>query len=170
MMKNKNRPLGVRVGIGYDVHRFSGHGPLRLGGITIPFARGLEGHSDADVLLHAVADALLGAIGAPDIGELFPSADPRYRRANSQVFVRGAYALVTRQGWALGNLDATVMADAPSLSSYKARMCQVLSRLLHVTTQQVSVKAKTTEAFCPSTHGIAAHVVVLLTPRSRKIG
>jgi len=156
----------MRVGIGYDVHRFDGKRPLRLGGVTIPFSKGLAGHSDADVLLHAVADALLGAVGAPDLGEQFPSSDPRYRQADSRAFVRAAYATVRQQGWSIGNVDATVIADAPRLVSYKAQMSRAISRLLQIRATQVSVKAKTTEAFCPGKGGIAAHAVVLLRRRT----
>jgi 2-C-methyl-D-erythritol 2,4-cyclodiphosphate synthase len=152
----------MRVGIGYDVHRFDGRGPLRLGGITVPCARRLAGHSDADVLLHAVADALLGAIGAPDLGEQFPSDDPRYRRADSRRFVEAAYAAARRQGWVLGNLDATIIADIPRLTAAKARMGRAISRLLEVPAGCVSVKAKTTEGFPPGGRGIAAQAVVLL--------
>ena len=154
----------MRVGIGYDVHRFNGKRPLKLGGVAIPFARGLDGHSDADVLLHALADAMLGAIGAADIGEQFPSEDPRYRDADSRLFVRAALSKVRRQGWAIGNVDATVIADAPRLVGYKAQMRRAISRLLKVRATQVSVKAKTTEAFCPGKGGIAAQAVVLLRP------
>ncbi len=160
----------MRIGIGYDVHRFDGPArgagkrPLKLGGITIPFRRGLAGHSDADVLLHAVADALLGAIGAPDLGEQFPSTDARYRNADSRVFVTAAYAKVRQQGWSIGNVDATVIADAPNLSGYKTRMSRAISRLLAIEPTRVSVKAKTTETFCPGTGGIAAQAVVLLEP------
>ncbi len=173
----------MRIGIGYDVHRFNGKPayrarrrgagtrPLKLGGVTIPFSRGLAGHSDADVLLHALADALLGAIGAPDIGEQFPSADPRYRNADSRMFVQAAYARVRREGWSIGNVDTTVIADAPKLVGYKRRMCRAISRLLVVEATRISVKAKTTEAFCPGKGGIAAQAVVLLEPspqRSRR--
>src|SRR3989338_6432829 len=103
----------MRIGIGYDIHRFNGKRPLKLGGVTIPFSRGLLGHSDADVLLHAVADALLGAVGAPDRGEHFPPGVPRYRDADSRMFVRQAYTQIRRRGLAVGNVDATVIADAP---------------------------------------------------------
>ncbi|MBI3011915.1 MAG: 2-C-methyl-D-erythritol 2,4-cyclodiphosphate synthase [Candidatus Omnitrophica bacterium] len=164
----------MRVGIGYDVHRFNGppappaggaragKRPLKLGGVTIPFRRGLSGHSDADVLLHAVADALLGAIGAPDLGEQFPSSDPRYRNADSRTFVQAATAAVRREGWAIGNVDATVIADAPRLVGHKAGMRRAISRLLKIRPSQVSVKAKTTEGFAPGRAGIAAQAVVLL--------
>ena len=163
----------MRVGIGYDIHRFNGRGPLKLGGVTVPFSRGLSGHSDADVLLHALADALLGAIGAPDLGEQFPSSDPRYRRADSRLFIERAYATIKRQGWAVGNVEATVIADAPTLIGHKARMCRSISKLLQVAPSQVSVKAKTTEGFAPGAGGIAAQAVVLLrraTGRRPKAG
>ena len=172
----------MRIGIGYDVHRFNGppapvcrrrtatgrrgaradKRPLKLGGVTIPSARGLSGHSDADVLLHAVADALLGAIGAPDLGEQFPSSDRRWRNADSRTFVKAAYAQVRRKGWSVENLDATVIADAPRLVGHKIKMRRAISRLLGVDPACVSVKAKTTEGFSPAGSGIAAQAVVLL--------
>lgn len=152
----------MRVGIGYDIHRFNGKGPVKLGGIMIPHKRGLAGHSDADVLLHALSDALFGAIGAPDIGEQFPSNDPRYRKADSRQFVRAAYATIRKEGWAVGNLDATVIADTPKLLGYKRRMAQAISHLLGIKPSQVSVKAKTTEGLGHGGAGIAAQVVVLL--------
>lgn len=158
----------MRIGIGYDIHRFNGKRPLKLGGVTIPFARGLAGHSDADVLLHAVADALLGAIGAPDLGEQFPPGHPRYRNADSRIFVQWAYRQVRRQGLSVGNVDATVIADQPKLTPYKMRMRRAISALLQVDTERVSVKAKTTEGFAPGKGGIAAHAVVLLTPSKPK--
>lgn len=166
----------MRVGIGYDVHRFNGphprggKRPLRLGGITVPYARGLSGHSDADVLLHALADALFGAIGVPDIGEQFSSRDPRYRHADSRVFVEAARTSMRRRGWRIGNIDATVIADAPMLVGYKTQMARAIGRLLGISAAQVSVKAKTTEAFCPGKQGIAAHVVVLVaSSKSRAV-
>lgn len=164
--------MKMRVGIGYDVHRFAGHrlrgpGSVRLGGVAIPYSRGLSGHSDADVLLHAVADALLGAIGAADLGEQFPSHDQRYRKADSRIFVRAARAQAKRRGWSVGNVDATVIADEPRLIGYKAQMRRAISRLLDVDSSQVSVKAKTTEAFCPGKRGIAAQAIVLLARASR---
>ncbi len=168
----------MRIGIGYDVHRFNGppargaragKRPLKLGGITIPSARGLSGHSDADVLLHAVADALLGAIGAPDLGEQFPSSDRRWRSVDSRAFVKAAYAQVRRKGWLVGNLDATVIADSPCLVGHKMNMRRAISRLLGVDADCVSVKAKTTEGFSPAGGGIAAQAVVLLRPARRAL-
>ena len=155
----------MRVGIGYDIHRFNGKRPLKLGGVTIPFRRGLAGHSDADVLLHALADALLGAIGAPDLGEQFPSSDRRYRNADSRTFVEAACQQIRRRGWSVGNVDATVITDAPRLTIYKAAMRRAISDLLAVDAAQVSVKAKTTEGFAPGAGGIAAQAVVLLKRR-----
>ncbi len=163
----------MRVGIGYDIHRFdgpaSGRGvrnrPLKLGGVVIPHARGLVGHSDADVLLHAVADALFGAVGAPDIGEQFPSSNARYRNADSRAFLKAAKAAVRRKGWAIGNIDATVVADAPRLTGHKYKMSRAIGKLLAIPAADVSVKAKTTEGFAPGKQGIAAHAVVLLTKR-----
>ncbi len=160
----------MRVGIGYDIHRFNGKGPLRLGGVTIPFSQGLAGHSDADVLLHAVADALLGAIGAPDLGEQFPSSDARYRGADSRTFVRAAFAQVRRRGWAVGNVDATVITDQPKLVGYKTKMSRAIGALLEIRSTQVSVKAKTTEGLGHGRKGIAAHAVVLLHASRRPAG
>ncbi len=153
----------MRVGIGYDVHRFSNNGSsLKLGGVAIPHHHGLLGHSDADVLLHAITDALLGAIGAPDIGELFPPSDRQYKGKDSRWFVEQAYARVRRAGYVVGNVDATVVADAPKLTPYKMKMRHVIARLLKVQPSAVSVKGKTTEGLSPAKQGIAAHAVVLL--------
>jgi len=153
----------MRVGIGYDIHRFDARGrPLKLGGVTIPSSRGLAGHSDADVLLHAITDAMLGAIGAPDLGELFPPSDPRYRNMDSRWFIRTVLHKVRRAGWRVGNVDATVVTDVPKLTNHKAKMRAAISRLLQVTPSAVSVKAKTTEGLPPGKRGIAAQAVVLL--------
>ncbi|MBI4323388.1 MAG: 2-C-methyl-D-erythritol 2,4-cyclodiphosphate synthase [Candidatus Omnitrophica bacterium] len=158
----------MRIGIGYDIHRFNGRrGILTLGGIGIPQAPTLAGHSDADVLLHALADALLGAIGAPDLGELFPPTDPKYRHADSRLFVQAARARIARAGWRVSNVDATVVTDEPTLTPYKPKMRRAISRLLQVKPSDVSVKAKTTEGLPPGKRGIAAQVVVLLKKARR---
>lgn len=159
----------MRVGIGYDIHRFDGaHRPLRLGGVTIAHPRGLAGHSDADVLLHAIADALLGAVGAPDLGELFPPTDPRYANRDSRWFIEQIFTKIRRAGWRIGNVDTTVVADAPKLGRYKDTMRGAISRLLRVKPSAVSVKAKTTEGLPPGKRGIAAHAVVLLKKTRQK--
>ena len=158
----------MRVGIGYDVHRFGGKGPIRLGGIPIVHPKGLSGHSDADVLLHALADALFGAAGLPDIGEQFPSSDVKYHAIDSAVFVKQAAAQIRRRGWAVSNIDATVIADSPKLIGLKGKMAQAIGRLLSIPAGAVSVKAKTTEGCCPGKQGIAAHAVVLLKPLGKK--
>ena len=158
----------MRVGIGYDIHRFSGKGPIRLGGVSIPHAKGLSGHSDADVVLHAIADALFGAVGAPDIGEQFPSSDARYRRVDSRLFVARAVAQARRAGWAVGNVDSTIITDSPRLVGFKPKMAQAIAQLLAVRAADVSVKAKTTEGCCPGKQGVAAYAVVLLKPLRKK--
>ena len=158
----------MRIGIGYDIHRFGRNGgTLKLGGVTIPHPRGLVGHSDADVLLHAITDTLLGAAGAPDLGELFPPSDPTWRKADSRVFLKHAERLARRGGWRIGNLDAVIVADAPAVSPYKAAIRRSIGRLLKVPASSVSLKGKTTEGFAPGKHGIVAQAVVLLerTPR-----
>ena len=152
-----------RIGIGYDIHPFGrAKGPVRLGGIDVPHPKRLAGHSDADALLHALTDALLGAIGAPDIGELFPPSHSAYRNKDSRWFVAQANARVRKAGWRVGNVDTIVIADAPRLTGYKARMSREIARLLGVAPSAVSVKAKTTEGFPPARRGIAAQAVVLL--------
>jgi len=153
----------MRIGLGFDIHRFTSRGgTLKLGGVTIPHSRGLAGHSDGDVLLHAIADALLGAIAGPDLGELFPSSDPSLRQADSRRFVEHSYALVRRAGWRVANLDAVVVSDAPRLAPHKPKILQALGRLLALPPEAVSVKSKTTEGFSPGADGISAQAVVLL--------
>ncbi|MBE3550158.1 MAG: 2-C-methyl-D-erythritol 2,4-cyclodiphosphate synthase [Brockia lithotrophica] len=153
-----------RVGIGYDVHRFAVTRPLVLGGISIPYDRGLEGHSDADVLLHALADALLGALALGDIGEHFPNTDPRFRDLDSTEIVRHAYGLVRARGYHVGNVDAVVVAEEPKLSPYIPEMRKRIAEILDTSLNRVSVKATTPERLgaLGKKEGIAAWVVVLL--------
>ena len=153
----------MRIGYGYDVHRFRpAGGVLKLGGIELAADRGLAGHSDADVLLHAITDALLGAIAGPDLGELFPSSESRYRSADSRLFIRRARELMARSGWRVANLDTVVIADTPRITPHKTALRRSISGLLGLSPEMVSVKAKTTEGFPPGREGIAAHAVVLL--------
>jgi len=156
-----------RVGQGFDSHRFAAGRPLILGGVRIPYDRGLSGHSDADAALHAVTDAVLGAVGEDDIGEHFPDTDPRWEGADSVAFLAEAVRLAAAKGYRPVNCDLTILAEAPKLGPYKPRMRRCIAELLGVGEQNVSVKAKTGEGmgFVGRGEGIAALAVVLLTER-----
>lgn len=154
----------MRIGHGYDVHRLVEGRRLILGGVDIPYDKGLLGHSDADVLVHAVMDALLGAMGAPDIGQLFPDKDPAYKGADSMVLLARVAEIMAARGYVLGNLDATILAQAPKLAPHIPAMKENISRVLGVSIEQVNVKATTEEhlGFTGSGEGMAAHAVCLL--------
>jgi 2-C-methyl-D-erythritol 2,4-cyclodiphosphate synthase len=156
----------MRIGHGYDVHRLVEGRSLILGGVRIPFEKGLDGHSDADVLTHAVMDALLGAAAMGDIGKLFPDTDDRYLGADSIALLREVDRRLTEAGYRLGNLDVTVIAQRPKLAPYINQMRQNLAAALRTELQNVSVKATTEEhlGFTGSGEGIAAHAVCLLEP------
>ena len=156
----------MRIGHGYDVHRLVSGRALILGGVTIPYEKGLDGHSDADVLVHAVMDALLGAAAMGDIGKLFPDTDDRYLGADSVALLREVDRRLTEAGYRLGNLDVTVIAQRPKLAPYINQMRQNLAAALRTELQNVSVKATTEEhlGFTGSGEGIAAHAVCLLEP------
>lgn len=156
----------MRIGHGYDVHRLVEGRALVLGGVRIPFEKGLDGHSDADVLTHAVMDALLGAAAMGDIGKLFPDTDDRYLGADSIALLREVDRRLTEAGYRLGNLDVTVIAQRPKLAPYINQMRQNLAAALHTELQNVSIKATTEEhlGFTGSGEGIAAHAVCLLEP------
>lgn len=154
----------MRIGHGYDVHRFGAGEHIVLGGVSIPHTRGLVAHSDGDVLIHAVCDALLGAIAAGDIGRHFPDTDPDNADIDSRVLLRRVVQLVSGAGYRLGNLDATVVAQAPRLAPHIDAMCANLAQDLAVDPGRVNVKATTTEklGFAGREEGIAAHAVALL--------
>ena len=154
----------MRIGHGYDVHRLVEGRSLILGGVRIPFEKGLDGHSDADVLTHAVMDALLGAAAMGDIGKLFPDTDDRYLGADSTALLREVDRRLTEAGYRLGNLDVTVIAQRPKLAPYINQMRQNLAAALRTELQNVSVKATTEEhlGFTGSGEGIAAHAVCLI--------
>jgi len=154
----------MRVGHGYDVHRLAAGRPLILGGVEIPFEKGLDGHSDADVLTHAVMDALLGAAALGDIGQLFPDSDDRYLGVSSLTLLAAVRERLQAAGWRAENIDATILAERPKLSPYEGQMRQNLAAVLELEAGQVSVKATTEEGlgFTGQKLGIAAHAVCLI--------
>jgi 2-C-methyl-D-erythritol 2,4-cyclodiphosphate synthase len=158
----------MRIGIGYDVHALVAGRPLIIGGVTVPHARGLDGHSDADVLLHAICDALLGALALGDLGQHFPDSDPKWKGADSRALLRHVVSLVRARGYGVGNVDATVIAQAPKLAPFVAAMRDNVAADLGCDAACVSIKATTTErlGFEGREEGIAAQAVVLLTPTS----
>ncbi len=154
----------MRIGHGYDVHKLVHGRDLILGGVKIPHTLGLLGHSDADVLLHAVSDALLGALALGDIGKHFPDTDPAYKGADSLMLLRRVMQLVREQGYGVGNIDATILAQAPKLRPYIDKMRRNIADAVGADTAQISVKATTEEhlGFTGREEGIAAHAVALL--------
>ena len=154
----------MRVGIGHDTHRFAAGRPLLLGGVRVEHARGLDGHSDADIVLHAVTDALLGAAGLGDIGDAYPDTDPAWHNADSRLFLRETLARLNRDGWAVVNLDVIVFAQEPKLGPLKTKLRDNLARLLGVAAADVNVKAKTGEKVGHIGRGeaIACQAVVLI--------
>ena len=156
----------IRVGIGTDVHRLEAGRKLILGGVEIPFDKGLLGHSDGDVLLHAVTDALLGACGLPDIGELFPDTDPQYAGADSRELLTQACRRVATAGYRPSNLDCVVHAEKPKLSAHKSTIAESVACLVGLPAERVCVKAKTNEGLGPVGEGlaIASTVVASVVP------
>ncbi|WP_273149715.1 2-C-methyl-D-erythritol 2,4-cyclodiphosphate synthase [Methylophaga thiooxydans] len=154
----------MRIGHGYDVHRFIENRPLIIGGMTIPHSHGLEAHSDGDVLIHAVCDALLGAAGLWDIGHHFPDTDAAFKNIDSRVLLRRVISDLTDLGWKVGNIDATVIAQAPKLAPYIPAMRSVLAEDLAIADTAINIKATTTEklGFAGRKEGIAAHAVTLI--------
>jgi len=154
----------MRIGTGYDVHRLIAGRPLVLGGVTIPFEKGFLGHSDADVLVHAACDALLGAAGLADIGHHFPDSDARYKNIYSIELLRRTYELVREHGYLLINMDATVFAQAPKLAPHRESMQQTMAQAMGVSADQINVKATTTEGLgeVGAGEGMAAMCVVLI--------
>lgn len=152
----------VRIGQGLDLHRLIPGGPLRLGGIDLPHDRASQGHSDGDVVLHVLTDAILGALGAGDIGQHFPDDDSRWRGADSAVFLREALNLCRERGFAVGCVDVTVMLERPKIGPHRKAMVDHLAELLEVSAERVSVKAKTSEGLGPIGAGeaVAAMAVV----------
>lgn len=156
--------MKIRVGYGYDVHRLVEGRELWLGGIRLEHSRGLLGHSDADVLIHAICDAILGAANMRDIGYHFPDTEPKYKGADSKLLLAETLRIVGEKGYRLGNVDATVCAERPKLKAHIPEMQQCLARVMGVDADDVSIKATTTEklGFTGREEGISAHAVVLL--------
>jgi len=154
----------IRIGVGYDIHRLAGDRKLMLGGLEITHDRGLLGHSDADVVLHAVTDALLGAAGLPDIGDLFPDTDDVFKDADSRELLADVMARIRGKGFQVGNLDVIVHAEAPKMSPYKKPMADSIAKVIGVQPDRVNVKAKTNEGVGPVglSNAIACTTVVLL--------
>ncbi|EIJ2377679.1 MULTISPECIES: 2-C-methyl-D-erythritol 2,4-cyclodiphosphate synthase [Vibrio] len=154
----------IRIGHGFDVHKFGGEGPVIVGGVAIPYEQGLIAHSDGDVALHALTDALLGAIAAGDIGRHFPDTDDKWKGANSRELLKDVYRRVKEQGYRLGNADVTIMAQAPKMAPHIDAMCAAIAEDLETDISNINVKATTTErlGFTGRKEGIATEAVVLL--------
>lgn len=154
----------IRVGQGYDVHRFKDGGDVILGGVKIDYEQGLEAHSDGDVVLHALCDAILGAAALGDIGKHFPDTDPEFKGADSRVLLRHVYGIVQDKGYKLVNADITIIAQAPKMSPHTAAMCRNIADDLHVDVDFINVKATTTEklGFEGRKEGIAVQAIVLI--------
>lgn len=156
--------MKIRVGHGFDVHRFGGEGPCTLGGVKVPYEKGLVAHSDGDVLIHAVCDAILGALALGDIGHFYPDNDDKFLNIDSRILLRDVYLKIKTLGFVIGNVDVTVLAQVPKLAPYEQKMRENLAEDLQTDLQNVSIKATTTEklGFVGRKEGIAVEAVVLL--------
>ncbi|AXQ13022.1 MULTISPECIES: 2-C-methyl-D-erythritol 2,4-cyclodiphosphate synthase [Shewanella] len=156
--------MNIRIGHGFDVHKFGGEPPLVLGGVKVPYHTGLLAHSDGDVVLHAISDAILGAMALGDIGKHFPDTDAEFKGADSRVLLRHCYRLALDKGFRLGNLDVTIIAQAPKMAPHIEAIRQMLAEDLHTDLDSINVKATTTEklGFTGRSEGIAVEAVVLM--------
>jgi len=154
----------IRIGHGYDVHKFGGNGPITISGVKIPYSQGLIAHSDGDVAIHALCDAILGALALGDIGRHFPDNDDAYKGIDSRELLSQVYQLAVEKGYRLGNADITIIAQAPKMAPFINEMCCELARVLNVEIDTLNVKATTTEQLGPMgrKEGIATHAVVIL--------
>ena len=164
-IKAKEQSLFMRIGHGYDVHRLAADRPLIIGGVKIPYEKGLLGHSDADVLLHAVSDALLGAAALGDIGKHFPDTDDSFLGADSMVLLKRVVELIWENGYAVGNIDSTIIAQKPKMAEFIPTMKENIATVCNISPDRVNVKATTEEqlGFTGSGEGISAHAVALIT-------
>lgn len=158
----------IRIGQGFDVHQLVEGRDCIIGGVTLPYEKGLLGHSDADVLLHAITDAVLGALAMGDIGKHFPDTDPEFKDADSLKLLNHVWALIRERGYSLGNIDATIIAQKPKMAPYIPQMVEIIAKALEAELDQVNVKATTTEqlGFAGRGEGIAAQAVVCLIKES----
>lgn len=158
-----------KIGFGYDVHRFGENRKLILGGIEIPHTKGLSGHSDADVLLHAICDAILGALALGDIGHHFPNTDPKYKNIDSKILLNEVYYLMSERNFEIGNIDATVLLEQPKLAPFISKMRAAIAKILNTYEDQISIKATTSEGlgFAGREEGCAAYSTVLLTKKDK---
>jgi 2-C-methyl-D-erythritol 2,4-cyclodiphosphate synthase len=156
--------MNIRIGNGYDIHQLVADRPLILGGVIIPHTLGLLGHSDADVLTHAIMDALLGALGLGDIGHFFPPSDPQWQGADSIMLLKQVLSLIQAQGWQIGNIDSTIVAEQPKLKPHLKAMRSCLAQAMETKVEQISIKATTNEKLGPvgREEGICAYAVALL--------
>ena len=156
--------MKIRIGHGFDVHRFGGEGPCTLGGVKVPYEKGLVAHSDGDVLIHAVCDAILGALALGDIGHFYPDNDDKFLNIDSRILLQDVYLKIKTLGFVIGNVDVTVLAQVPKLAPYELKMRENLAEDLQTDLQNVSIKATTTEklGFVGRKEGIAVEAVVLL--------
>ncbi len=156
--------MDIRVGFGFDSHEFVKGKKLILGGVEIPCEYGLKGHSDGDALLHALTDAILGAIGERDIGEIFRDTDPRWKNANSEIFLREALRIMKEKGFKIVNLDCAVITDKPKIAPYKERIRENLSGLLDIPKDRISIKGKRREGFCEGNGLVCMCTLLLIKP------
>jgi 2-C-methyl-D-erythritol 2,4-cyclodiphosphate synthase len=154
----------IRTGIGFDVHAFAKNRRLIIGGIEIPYEKGLEGHSDADVLLHAIADALLGSLSLGDIGQHFPDSDEKYNNLDSSILLKNVYEMIKQKGYLLGNLDSVIALQKPKIKEYIPQMKNKIAEILETTNNKISIKATTTEnlGFVGRQEGVTAMATVII--------
>lgn len=159
----------IRIGHGYDVHKFGGEGPITIAGVKIPYTQGLVAHSDGDVAIHALCDAILGALALGDIGRHFPDNDDAFKGIDSRELLLNVYRQAKDRGYRLGNADITIIAQAPKMAPFIGQMCAELTRLLQIDENSINVKATTTEGLGPMgrKEGIASHAVVILLKESK---
>jgi 2-C-methyl-D-erythritol 2,4-cyclodiphosphate synthase len=159
----------IKIGFGYDVHKFAENRKLIIGGVEVPFEKGLLGHSDADVLLHAICDAILGALALGDIGKHFPDTDPKYKDIDSKQLLSHVFYLMRDNRYEVGNIDSTILLQNPKIASHIPKMCETIANILCVHAKQISIKATTTEGlgFVGREEGCAAYAVVLLNRKEK---